>query len=202
MVGFAGWSKGDIPYEVVLEEIEREIKLELTSEGIQLPDETPIQKSLSLFKTPLLFVRKRSVSIQLKSEVVLSSIYKGTPWEVISSETDLSFQTIRDILYEFEVTEKVTRRVRKSFNMKRWKIREEHVQCLQDFIINTHHLGFKLKDAKRDLLSKFPDLNNISLTTSSHYLKTISKWAITNWELWILSILIEGNHQTLGHDSR
>ena len=83
----------------------------------------------------------------------------------------LTSQRVKNILYEFHQIFNKTKKTRKFENLWRWKIEEEHVACLQQFVNNKQITGFKLWDARNHLLFNFLSLRSLSLTTVSKFLK-------------------------------
>ena len=78
---------------------------------------------------------------------------------------------VKDILYEFDQVVNKTKKVRKSENLRRWKIKKERIAWLQQFVNNKQITGFKLCDARNHLLFNFSSRNPLSLTTVSKVLK-------------------------------
>ena len=91
--------------------------------------------------------------------------YLHVPRSQEAYKRNLEVQQIDNIIYEFYSLKKITKKIRKSINKKRSKLKKQHIKRLQKFAEDRLCRGFSLVQAKADLLQNFPELVDISLST-------------------------------------
>ena len=84
--------------------------------------------------------------------------------------TGLTTQQISNIIYEFTSLKRITKKARKSMNMKREKFKKRHLKSLEKFIKDHHHRSFTLSDARNHLIQEFPNLGSASQSAISKLL--------------------------------
>ena len=168
---FVGWEEGDMPYGILMDTLEIEWEIEAEEEKREAQEESLIQKNFQRDRSPMFLVRQAQVNKNLKIKVILEWKFRNLSTEMVANMNQLTIQQVKDILYEFHQILSKTRKSRKYENLRRWKIKEEHVAYLQQFVSSKQITGFKLWDARNHLLSNFPSLIPLSLTTVSKILK-------------------------------
>ena len=166
-----GWEEGDMSNGVLIDKLEIEWEIEAEEEKREVQEKSLIQRNFQRDRSPMLQVRKVQVNRDLKINVILESKFRKLSTELLAKMNWLTSQQVKDILYEFHQIFNKTKKTRKLENLRRWKIKEEHVVCLQQFVNNKQITGFKLWDTNNLLLFNFPSLRSLSLTTVSKILK-------------------------------
>ena len=150
-------------------------------------------------------VRKVPVRKDLKVKIVHDWKLRNLSTEAVAEINLLTIQQVKDYLFEFNQILNKTKKTRKFENLWRWKINQDHVACLQEFVNRKQITGFTLWGARNHLLSAFPSLRSLSLTTVSKILrkeigmtykklgelnpKKIIPEYINNLSLWLQTIL-------------
>ena len=116
-------------------------------------------------------VKKVPVRKDLKVKIVLDWKLRNLSTEAVAKINLLTNQQVKDILFEFHQILNKTKKTKKFENLRRWKINQDHVACLQEFVNRKQITGFTLWGARSQLLSAFPSLRSLSLTTMSKILR-------------------------------
>ena len=133
----------------------------------------------------MLKVRRESIPDEVKTEIVMNCFYKNKTQEEESQRTGLHLQAICNLIYEFKSILNATKKDRKSLSMKRTKIKERHLKCMQKFVEDNLSEGFTLQKARYHLLEEYPDLKRVTLSTLRRLFKhklslSYKKLGITN----------------------
>ena len=167
IVGFIGTQTGDIPYERALELFEYHTDFEELIPSLESDNKNPIKQAVIKNRSPLFYSRREHIPEQTKAEIIMNWVYLHEPKHQEAFKRKLKIQQIDNIIYEFYSLKRITKKIRKSINMKRPKIKKKHIKWLQKFTENHFDQGFSLVQAKTDLIQNFPDLEDLSLSTVS-----------------------------------
>ena len=167
IVGFIGTQTGDIPYERALELFEYHTDFEELIPSLESDNKNPIKQAVIKNRSPLFYSRREHIPEQTKAEIIMNWVYLHEPKHQEAFKRKLKIQQTDNIIYEFYSLKRITKKIRKSINMKRPKIKKKHIKWLQKFTENHFDQGFSLVQAKTDLIQNFPDLEDLSLSTVS-----------------------------------
>ena len=184
-VGFVGTETDDLPYASLMEHHNIFVIFETLDPIPTSNSKNEIEWAVAKNHGPLFECRREDIPIQAKTEIVFNWKYRGKPREQEAEDMDLSGEQIENVLYEFDMIRKASRKVRKSINMRRSKLTKRHIQQIRMFVEQNLGNGFTLADVKQNLLQHYPALDNISLPTLSMILKkklklSYKKLGVTN----------------------
>ena len=111
------------------------VSLGQDSERFEAQEESPIKKHFLKHRSPMSQVRKVQVNRSLKIKVVLEWKLRYLPTESVAKVNWLINWQVKYILYEFDQVLNKTKKIRKLENLRRWKIKKEHIAWLQHFWI-------------------------------------------------------------------
>ena len=158
-------------YRVLMDTLDIWWWIEVEEEKHEAQEESLIQKNFQRDRSPMFPVRKVPVRKDLKVKIVLNWKLGNLSTEMVAKINLLTNQQVKDILFEFHQILNKSKKTRKFENLRRWKINQDHVACLQKFMNRNQITGFTLWGARNHLLSAFPSLRSLSLTTVSKILR-------------------------------
>ena len=167
LVGFVSNENNDIHYETVLQHIDFNWEFEALDSELIYENDNEIAKIIWKNRSPMFHVRREPIPEEIKAEIVLNCLYKNQSKDKEAMKHGITLQMINNAIYEFQIIKRVSKRTRKSVNIKRNKITRRHVKSLQKFTEEHSETGFTLESARHHLLQNFPDINDISLSTWS-----------------------------------
>ena len=171
MSGFAGSQAGDIPYETIFEYFGFSIEPEDAKDKAYCQNIPEIAWDVMKNSGPMFRVRKESIPVDLKADIVVNWVYKHRNVDFEAASSGLSAQQVKNIIYEFKTIRHYGKDARKRLNLMRRKLHIQHILSIQNFVENHLDQGFTLVDCKKHLLANFPDLSDISLSSINQLLK-------------------------------
>ena len=167
---FIGTQADDISYEMLLEQLNCDIELEAYSPQAVLESQSNLERVVARKWSPMFRIRQELVDTSTKAEVVMNWLYKKMSLNREAYRIGLTTQQISNIIYEFTSLKRITKKARKSMNMKREKFKKRHLKSLEKFIKDHHHRSFTLSDARNHLIQEFPNLGSASQSAISKLL--------------------------------
>ena len=170
-VGFVGTETDDLPY-VSLMEHHNLFAIFKTLDPIPTPNnKNEIERAVAKNHGPLFECQREDIPIHTYTEIVFNWKYSGKPREQEAEDKHQSGEQMENVIYEFGMIRKASRKVRKSINMKWSKLTKKHTQQIRMFVEQNLGNGFALTDVKQNLLQHYAALDNISLPTLIMILK-------------------------------
>ena len=124
-------------------------------------NDNEITKTIWMNRSPMFHFRGESIAEEIKTEIVLNCLYKNQSKDKEAIKHGVTLQMINNAIYEFQIIKLISKRTRKSVNIKRNKITRRNVKRLQKFTEDHSETGFTLESARHHSLQTFPDINDI-----------------------------------------
>ena len=155
---FVGWKEGDMKYRALMDTLDIWWWIEAEEEKHEAQEESLIQKNFQRYRSSMFPVRKVPVQKDLKVKIVLDWKLRNLSTEAVAKINLLTNKQVMDILFEFHQILNKTKKLRKFENLRRWKINQDHIACLQEFMNRKQITGFILWGVRNHLLSAFTSL--------------------------------------------
>ena len=149
--GFVGIRTDDIPYQNVLDNLDFRVDFEDLSPLPALEPKNLLEQAVVENRTPLFYARREQVPNLVKAEVILNWVYLNKSRREEAVRRDMTEQLVDIIIYEFQVLRRITKKTRKSENMRRLKVTKRHIEALREFAGNHFNCGFTLAEARNYL---------------------------------------------------
>ena len=211
--GFIGAEENDISYLSVLEEMDYDIRFDTDKVEVEEEKQSPIEKAVERYRSPMFNVRKEPIPVTSKAEIILNCCFKKVPIRKEAEKANLSVMTIKNLIYEFKVVRRVTRKSRKAVNLNRAKFTQAHSRILANFVESKRVTGFTSSEARNHIIQSVPELESISESTIKRHLHTDlklcfkklgtinpkkagneSKFSLTMWLKVVLGLLSTDTH--------
>ena len=122
MRGFVSTQTGDILYQNVLDNLYFRVDFEDLSPLIALDPKNLLEQAVVENRTSLFFAIREQVSNLVKAEVILNWVYLNKSRKKDAERRNMTEQQVDNIIYEFQVLRRITKKTRKSKNMRRLKV--------------------------------------------------------------------------------
>ena len=175
--GFVGWEKNDITYRFMLEHFGIPIEYEEMSKDSREQEISSLSWEVAKNRSPMYKSRIEPIPVHIKADIIINWLYKHKKKDVEAYENGISIEQVENIIYEFISVKRAGKKERKKLNLSRQKLYRWHYRFLEEFADNNFGKGFTLKDAKSALLSEFPDLNDVSISTLSQLFRKHLKFS-------------------------
>ena len=167
MIGFVGTQDNDTSYEALLQHIDFNWEFEELDFESDDEVENEVAKAVCKNRSPMFQVRRESIPDEVKAEVVLNWLYKSRTRDQEALRLGVTTQMISNVIYEFQIIKRASKRTRKSIIMKHNKITKRHIKSIKKFIEDHSGTWLTLESARRNLIQDFPETKTISLSTLS-----------------------------------
>ena len=124
--GFIGAEVNDISYFSVLEELEYDINFDIGKVEGEEEKQSPIVEAVERHRSPMFKARKELIPVASKTNIILNCCFKKVPIKKEAERVGMSVQAIKNLIYEFNVVSRVTRKARKAINLNRTKFTQAH----------------------------------------------------------------------------
>ena len=162
---FVGCDKGYVPYAEILAECSNIIELTPVEDQTTRTVQPSTQERLSKLVGPLFKVRTEQLPMELKAKVAMEWCFKRVPVAKQAMKMGMEKSQIRNVIYEFKTLRKANRKIGRFVNKARRKLEEPHIEWLAEFVKGRQLCGFTCLEARAYLLSNYPDLGSISVSS-------------------------------------
>ena len=167
---FIGADINDISYFSVLKSLKYNISFDTGKVEDEEEKQSPIVEAVERHRNPIFKVRKELIPVASKTNIILNYCFKLVPIKKEAERVDMSVQAIKNLIYEFNVVSRVTRKARKSINLNRTKFIQSHFQILAKFSEGKRESGFTALEARKHFIQYGPGLETISESTVKRHL--------------------------------
>ena len=145
-----------------MEELEYDIGFDTDKVKGEEEKQSPIVEAVERHRSPMFKARKELIPVASKTNIILNCCFKKVPIKKEAESVGMSVQTIKNLIYEFNVVNKVTRKIRKAINLNRTNFTQAHFQILAKISEDKRESGFTAFEARNHFIQCGPELETIS----------------------------------------